>query len=654
MTRTEVIEIAKKYFLMSETQSEKYIQKFLLSQNPQAKPEDNIRLQHILSVVDKYFEPFLDITDDKIKRKVGRLVFSTLNYKSFGDEPTKETKNRLDCLFGQIVNKKINPFKVIYGSVLTDGNLKVDFENESREYDKNRDFDSIYNSVKNTLKIDDNETVALFEKCSSLISKVSAERVPKIFDCLKSLYVGTADYNVRLFDENEVVEILKINSSLFGNSRHKMWGALRYLERKAEKQLGENLLPLHANKHLNFLLNKRQLLRSWLKNNSSLLNINEEKMIAKEKFLKTELLDSVHPTYRQSLMRGISKIFENSTNLSYISGKISYTDLRVNARKNLQLLESFASPLVLEKYLPRNPYVLAMNRHDLAVLFEKISENDANRSKLIDNFFAYGKALFANKTEFNPDEIFEKLVSSKVKIDLDVENLTGQDCLLNFAEIFMDGDQSIVCEIDELRKKKQDREMRGEKTLRKAIRQVGVDVDEVIAFVVADDVNKTLKKNLVTALANDVKHLNEKRFELANTDDFQTLRNIELENSQKIENVLNKLRDIYEQKRYHVGKRYQESDQLFEKMMDYLGNIFDDKEAICTIFSKEIAKHYLTLIEENFDVSQNKQLSIFEDDLIVKNADEDLIEPLNELSTEIEKSQNAHEVKKVVFEKSNN
>ena len=158
-------------------------------------------------------------------------------------------------MISQIVEKKINPYKVLYASVLTDGNLKVDFDNETRDFDQNRYFKNIYNTLKHTLKLSDEETIALFEKCSTLISKVSADRIPKIFECINSMYVANEECNTKLFDEKEVVDLLKINPSLFVLSRHKMWGALNYLENKAEIQIKDNLLPLHSNKKVNFLLN---------------------------------------------------------------------------------------------------------------------------------------------------------------------------------------------------------------------------------------------------------------------------------------------------------------------------------------------------------------------------------------------------------------
>ncbi len=677
MTRDEIYDIGKKYLGMSQSEIEKNLTKFLKPSGPvhidfarnvsqsereaylkkyatqMEYPTDNIRLQHILEIVQKYCDAFVDITDDKIKRKVGKLIFSGLNYRSFGNEPTKETKARLDYLFGQVVSKKINPYKVLYGSVLTDGNLNVDFDNETREYDKNRDLNVIFDNIKNTLKISDEETVKLFEKCSSLISKISADRVPKVYECLNSLYVGTSEYGVKLFDEKEVVEILKINPSLFGNSRHKMWGALRYLENKAEKQLKDKLLPLHSNEKLNFLLNKRQLLRKWLKNNSSLLNINEEKLISKERFLKTELLDAVHPSYRQSISRGVSKIFENVTNLAYINGKISYTDMRVNARKNLHLLEAYASPLILERYLQENPFVLAMNSHDLTELFAKIDavEDETQRREHIQNFFAYGKALFANKTDFKVDEIFEKLVSKKIMIDIDIENLSDKDCLLHFAEIFMDGDQSLVFEAENLLKQKQAREKNGEKTVRKHIRYIGNQLEDLPEFLNDKLLKETTKREIVLSFAKEIKSINESRFQLADADDYAKMRQTENENSEKIENLLNKLRDVFEQKRFHVGKKYKNSDQLFETMMEYLSAEFDDKESISEIYSREVAEKFIGISKEAFQTIQNGQMGIFDDDLVVRGVNPSLVEAMKELAGEIEKPQSEKDLKHIVFER---
>lgn len=674
MQRTEIYEIAKKYFLMSESETEKYLIKFLKPNgpvhidfardvSPEAKkaylknqenqmdyPTDNVRLQYILEVVRNYCDSFVDSTDNKIKRKVGKLIFSGLNYRAFSQETTKETKRRLEELFSQIVYKKINPYKVLYSSVLTDGNLKVDFENETRNYDKNRSFYAIYDSLKQTLKLSDEDTVKLFEKCSSLISKVSADRIPKIFECIASMYVCNDEYSSKLFTEQEVLELLKINPSLFGLSRHKMWGALNYLEQKVEIHVKDNLLPLHPNKKTNLLLNKRQVLRSWLKNNSSLLAINHERMLEKERFLKVDLVQVVHPTYVTPLLRGVSKMLANQTNLAYLN-KIPYSDMRAHARINLHLLESIASPLVLEKYIAKNPFVFGMNHVDLNALIIKMVSDDGKRAQNIDNFFASGRALFSNKSEFNVDEIYEKLTTNKVMFDLDVENLSGKECLLNFADIFMDNDQSLILEIENLIKEKKQRLEKGEKALRKRIRFVGIELDDLPAFIKADDIAKRKKNEIILAYAKDVQSINESRFQLANVESFDKLRQKELEDSRKIEHVLNSLRDVYEQKRFHVGKKYQDSDLLFEKMMEYLGGCFDDKEAISEIFSKEIAQKYLSVMQDNFEIKENNQIGFIKNDLVVKGVDGSLISSLKTLSKEIEAPQDQIELNKVVFEK---
>lgn len=677
MTRDEIIEISKKYFSMSKAEVEKYLEKFLKPKNSgavhidfardvsesdkqryiekesQSKkisyPEDNFRLQHILSVVAQYCEPFIDKADEKLRRKVGKVIFSKLDFSKFGTESAFETKTRLNHLFSSIVSRNVNPYKVIYCSVLTDGNLKIDFENNNREYAKTRDFLVIYDTLKRTLQLTDEETIALFEKCSTLISKVSADRIKKIFDFVGNLSVGYHDYHAKIFDKNEVFQILKINPSLFTVSREKMLGAIKYMEEKVVELLKDGMINLYSNQALNFVANKRQMLRSWIKNNTSLLSINADSMRAKEYFLNESVLPYVHRSYVNIVEKAFAKIFCDRINMALVS-QIPTEKFKKNAQVNLKKLESLMSPVRLGEYLIKNPLVLAMKSEDLYKLVDLVDQSE-NRSEYLDKFIEFGRTLFASNVDFKPEEIFEKLVTNKAMFEIDVDKLNGNDCVLKFAEIFMNDDQSIVFEIEKLIKEKQVRMEKGEKVLRKRIRFVGTELEDLAGFVKDKDIKKDTKKEIVLSYARDIKELTDSRLALANVEDFEELRRIEKENGEKIENLLNTLRDIFEQKRFNIGKKYQNSDLLFEKMMDYLGECFDDKEPISEIFAKEIAEKFVEIAKSDFGAEESRQCNIYSNDVHMKVEQASLVGPMKSLVSEIQKPQSASELKQIVVER---
>ena len=643
MTRAEIYEIAKKCFSMSQAETDKYLNGFTSN-------IDKIRLQYILRIVEKYCDKFVDVSDEKLKRKVGKVILSKLDYSKFGTESTRETFDRLDFMFKHIVNKKINPYKVIYCSVLTDGNLKTDYENNNRYYDKNRDFQIIYNRLKGFLHTTDAETVALFEKCSTLISKVSGDRVKQVYECLKNLSVGSEDYFAKIFEPQEVIEILKINPSLFTASNEKIYAAVRYLEKKASNQIKNNLKPLYPNHNINVVANKRQLLRSWIKNNTSLLTLNAESMRTKEYYLQEFVAGQTKTDYQKDLEKTVNNIFNDRINLALIS-QIPHDKIVRNAFDNILLLEKIATPKQVAKYVEDNPLVFGMKNEKLSKLIDKIVQKAEYGSEYLDKFLEFGRTLFASNIDFDPNDIFEKLTTNQAMIKLDTEKISGKDSIEKFAEVFMDGNQDIVFEIEDLIKEKQARETRGEKALRKRIRYVGGLLEDIPAIVKDKAIKNAQKRDIILAYAEEVKGLQNARFSLANSADFEELRKTEQANSEKIENLLNKLRDIFEQKRFKVGKKYKNADILFENMMDYLGTCFDDKEAISEVYSKEVAQKFVDIMKGTFNSKDDIQLGIFETNTIISDADPNLVSPLKHLTSEVEKGEKADKLKHIVFNK---
>ena len=178
---------------------------------------------------------------------------------------------------------------------------------------------------------------------------------------------------------------------------------------------------------------------------------------------------------------------------------------------------------------------------------------------------------------------------------------------------------------------------KGEKSLRREIRKTGQTIRFLPKILKDEYVSKKEKREYVLSLANDIQELHDKRFLIAGRDVCHfNVTSTEKETSKKIEDMLNLLRNTYEQKRFKLGKKYANVDQLFEKTMDYLSSCFDDKEAITDLFRTEIVKAYDETIRTIFDTRPSIQQQLFGDSVVVENVG-DLISPLRKLDEEVNK-----------------
>ncbi len=630
MSREDFFQKVYKYFALSKEETEKMLQEKF------KKSIDQSRLLVMLNTVFPYLDAFVDQVDEKLKRKVGHVFLSKLDYSQFSDkESLSEMRERLDNLFRQTSSRKINTYKILYCSVLTDGNLKKDAETSLKAYDVNRDFRYIYSALVKTLNLTDQEAVEIFEKCSSLIAKGYAYKFSQIFDKLQGLMVYERNKAYRVFRKHEVVDILKINPSLFVTSTDRIQDAFDYLQSKMMPKLEKSYAMISAkNPNLSFLEYRTIMVRKWLKNNSSLLTINSSTMFKKENYLVDVVSDFTSNSYAYQF----KAYFEEPINLAILN-QIPFDKIVRNATKNIRSLEiiSKKSKTDIAKYLASNPYMIGMNSSQFSILLKEIERLDAEfpDEKYFDKFFEFGKTLFASNIDFSVKKIIEKLTNTAVMQDIEVESMSDKDCLHKFVEIFFDGNFEIESKIEDLIKAKERRTLNGEKSLRHSIRTVGQNIRYMPKILKNESVSKKSKKDFVLSLANDVKQLHERRF-LIEGKDIHDVTVAEIETSEQIEDALNLLRSTYEQRRFNLGKKYSNVDQLFEKTMDYLSSCFDDKEAITDLFRSEIVKTYDEVIRTTFDIRQNKQPQLFGESLVVENVG-DLVSPLRKLNEEVNK-----------------
>lgn len=633
MDRQEFFDKIKKYFALSEMETEKLLQdKF-------HKDIDKNRFMAMFYAVMPHLERFVDEADEKLKRKVGKVFLSKLDYSQFYDkESVAETKERLQKLFYQTSSKGINIYKILYCSVLTDGNLKRDNDTRSRFYDSSRDFENIYDSLVETLHLSADEAKEIFERCSSLIAKGYAYKFPHIYNKLYELIVmdETAAYRVFSQKQHEVEEILKINPSLFVISTDRIQSSFDYLQKKMYPILRANIDEVMQTKPNMTLLAYRTIMaRKWLKNNSSLLTINVSSMYDKEKYLKQNLNAITGNAYAVQF----ANFFESPLNIATLN-QIPYEKITRNALRNIQLLEKYTTKEKVAKYLTANQYVVGMDYAKFGTLLYKIEELDKEnpQEKYFDKFLEFGKTLFASNIDFSVDAIADKLVHNAIIRDVAVDEMTDKECLQQFIEIFFDGKHDLTFKIEDMIKQRRERNANGEKELRSDIRKMGRKIEELPRILKDESTSTKEKRESVLTYARDISALQGRRLALAGASaTLGMVQTIEEDESRKIEETLNLLRETFEQRRFKLGKSYTNLEQLFERTMNYLDTCFDDKGAISQLFKVEIIDNFTQAMKETYDVNPSAQQSLFGERLTVENVTPGLKSPLKGISQEINK-----------------
>lgn len=633
MDRQEFFDKIKKYFALSEMETEKLLQdKF-------HKDIDKNRFMAMFYAVMPHLERFVDEADEKLKRKVGKVFLSKLDYSQFYDkESVAETKERLQKLFYQTSSKGINIYKILYCSVLTDGNLKRDNDTRSRFYDSSRDFENIYDSLVETLHLSADEAKEIFERCSSLIAKGYAYKFPHIYNKLYELIVmdETGAYRVFSQKQHEVEEILKINPSLFVISTDRIQSSFDYLQKKMYPILRANIDEvMQAKPNMTLLAYRTIMARKWLKNNSSLLTINVSSMYDKEKYLKQNLNAITGNAYTVQF----ANFFESPLNIATLN-QIPYEKITRNALRNIQLLEKYTTKEKVARYLTANQYVVGMDYAKFGTLLYKIEELDKEnpQEKYFDKFLEFGKTLFASNIDFSVDAIADKLVHNAIIRDVAVDEMTDKECLQQFIEIFFDGKHDLTFKIEDMIKQRRERNANGEKELRSDIRKMGRKIEELPRILKDESTSTKEKRESVLTYARDISALQGRRLALAgNSATIGMVQTIEEDESRKIEETLNLLRETFEQRRFKLGKSYTNLEQLFERTMNYLDTCFDDKGAISQLFKVEIIDNFTQAMKETYDVNPSAQQSLFGERLTVENVTPGLKSPLKGISQEINK-----------------
>lgn len=623
MTKEQIYVLGNELFSFSQAEVDEFIEKYVRTE------KDFLRLQGILQAVEPHCRKYYEQSDLKLRRKAGTIVFSTLDQTKYSRTETPlGTYNRLNDLFTETsLRRNINIYKLLYTGVLTDANLKNDRDNGIKFPEPSRNFVNLWNSLKKTLLLSDEETVQIFERCTSLIAKTYSYRFSQVYGAIHDLYIVDDINFYRVFrtsgKENEVINILKIDPSLFCTSAEKIDGAFKYLRYKinAIAKPEGNVSTAEA---------RLILARAWLKNNSSLLTINAETMMRKEGFFAREFAQRTGFAYAKQTQA----LFEDPISLANMN-QIPEKKLYDNAVYNIKTLENIIGEEATAKYIQDNMMFLAMNNEKFERLMDKIELLDAKEEGYLQRFLQLGKSLFGASVEINEDKVIKKLTSVGNVTVLDVENLEEENLLPLFFEVFECKDKEKLQEIYSLIDEKQARNMAGEKQVRRDIREIGKEIVDVPRLVTREDISIVKKKDIICELAKRVEVLAEKRLKLANVNFFACVKDEEVKTSVKMERALNYIRDTYEQNQHKVVKKVANIDKLYDKLMKYLGECFDDKEAIEDLFIKEVSRPYLEEVQQTFETQKQDQFTFFGDKYIARGIHPALVGPMNELSGKV-------------------
>ena len=648
MNKEELFNNMEKCFAMSQDEISSLIAKKIHSR------DDKVRLVYMLDAIMPYLKNYVDKVDEKLKRKVGKVFLSKLDYSQFSDSSVN-MHERLLRLFYQIDSHGVNPYKVLYCSVLTDGNLVRDSDTGTKYYDTRRDFDKLYDSLVSTLGLTQDEAVGIFEKCSTLIAKGYAYKFPHVYNKLSALMIFGQQGGYYVLRAKEVAEILKINPSLFVISTDRIQDSFDYLQKKMFPKLKNEFAEIeNENPNMTLLEYEVISMRKWLKNNSTLLTINPITMFKKEKYLKEVVCSATSKDFAEQF----NQYFHDPINLAIINA-VPYEKITKNAIKNISLLKhkSHKETSEIGEYLEKNPYIIGMDSAKLGMLLDAIKVlNDENPGeKYFDKFFELGKTLFASDVDFSEKKVIDKLLNNAVIKDVDVENMNDKECLHEFVEIFFDGSYEKEILAEKLIKEKELRNSLGEKELRGKIRQMGQTITQLPKILKNDEILLKDKKSKILKLAENISVLNDERFRLAQLFDKDIQRdafmsNMERKKSQQIEDLLNDFRNIYEEKKTKLGKKYSNVDVLFERTMNYLSEKFDDKEALTDLFKSEIIDKFSESVKNSFDTEKPRQQQLFGEKLIIKNVG-GLRKSLKDLDEVVNKLDFGESMNEFVYEK---
>lgn len=420
---SEIVRMAKTYFAMSEDEIESALMK--------AKKKKDFSESYLYSILisaEPYFSRYLEDTPVDLQRKIGRVAFDGLNYSTFRlYETPQDTRYRLTEFFAMTSSYGINPYKIFYSTVISKAHLFYNREGKYSIYKhETSNFEVVSNAIEEQLGIDKAKVAKMYERCSSLSYKVDIEKIEKNYRAIRRLSYNSAS----IFNNIEVKEILRNNPTLYSCSQ--IESAFNYLKKKAEIYKAKN----------NDKRCVKDILNSWIKNNSSSLAINVEGMKSKERALYNFLTTIASNDKVASV---IYSIFDNPTSISTINKISSDTFFKhENYMKVIKTLIYFLDapskekyPLNTFNYLKNSKLVYSIDYKRLKGFLDKVKNCDIqDKTNLMQRFVEKGDAIYSYFDKYTDDEILEKLRTDKILFRIKLYNMTKSMIAHKFYEVF--------------------------------------------------------------------------------------------------------------------------------------------------------------------------------------------------------------------------
>ena len=531
--------------------------------------------------------------------------------------------DRLSILFRNIDGVGINVYKTIYITTLTNGDLKPWRDSEtgekgiSEDYNGTRKFLRIYNKVKDGLGLDNIQTNSIFEHAAAtLIGHVSTDKIYNLIYVLNSIrsYAQIeVDGKVKcLFSRQDMVDGLVKCSSILNANSDNVRKAFEYLVEKAKFVA----VMKHKDDRKAAYLEHRKLIQEWILSGFSILRINAADMREKEGYLRSI-------PKNMNLDISMHKLFESHTMISMIDS-IPKEKMYKNAKSNIAKLDWYCNrnKAALQKYIEDNPYMLGMDRTKFADLLQQIKDFDDTHKdvQLFEKFLRVGKTLFtdSNYIDFKVEDVMTKLKRHDAMTQIDITK--GDSTILDtFCKIFYGPDADEKWQnMQYVLYYKDLRDEQGYHEIRKILKDKR---DELGGW---GEIVKSPTRALKMAQTLDA--IKFKRFEVENmverdergyvinSSSLKIDRLIKHENAFALQmrELLDEMRDVYNENKAVLGKQYSNLDDLYKLAVDYVEKQLVDIVPMEEFLQREvIAPYHEALKQEYGDTYSDAQETLF-------------------------------------------
>ena len=585
-------------------------------------------------------------TEDKESQKRAGDIF--LKKPDYLEANSDSVYDRLAVLFKNIDSVGINVYKTIYITTLTNGDLKPWRDSETGEkgigedYNGTRKFLNIYYRVKNGLSLDNIQTNSIFEHAAAtLIGHVSTDKIYNLMSVLNSIRAYAqieVDGVARcLFSRQDMVDgLIKCSSILNANSDN-VKKAFDYLAEKAKMVA---VTKYREDRNAAYI-EHRKLIQEWILSGFSILRINAADMRAKEGYLKSI-------PKNMNLDISMHKLFTNHTMISMIDS-IPKDKIYSNAKPNIAKLDWHCNrnKVALQKYIEENPYMLGMDRTKFAALLQEIKDFDDTHKdvRLFDKFLRVGKTLFTdtNYIDFKVEDVMTKLKKNDAMTQIDITK--GDPKILDtFCNIFYGEDADEKWQnMQNVLYYKDLRDEKGYHEIRKILKD---KTDELGGW---GEIVKSPTRALKMAQTLDA--IKFKRFEVenmverdeegyvTNASSLSVNKLIKHENefAAQMRELLDEMRDVYNENKNGLGKQYSNLEELYKSAVEYVEKQLVDIVPMEQFIEREVVVPYHEALKKEYkDTYSDAQGTLFGGNAITVGVQGSRVSSLRELNSAIE------------------